>query len=244
MDKRFWGVLAAIALVFGGIVFFTNNKADAPSSTSGTVTNHVKGDGASGVKLVEYGDFQCPACAQYEPLVQQVYDKYKADITFQFRNFPLLQIHPNAVAASRAAEAADMQGKYWEFHDKLYATQESWSRQTSPQSIFESYANELGLNVEKFKADVKSNESNGRVQADLKEGERLGVSSTPTFFIDGKKISNPTSLEDFNKVIENAIKQKTGKAPTVPAAQPTDPAAGTSEAGSGSTGDASTETAQ
>ncbi|HSH18540.1 MAG TPA: thioredoxin domain-containing protein [Candidatus Saccharimonadales bacterium] len=220
MDKRFWGFLAVIALVLGGIFFFTNsNQASAPTGQAGTLTNHVKGQGASGVTLTEYGDFQCPACGQYYPLVKQLYQKYQGDIKLQFRNFPLFQIHPNAIAASRAAEAADLQGKFWEMHDMLYENQQSWSPSQNPQSSFEQYARELGLNVEKFKTDYKSNQVNDRVQADLREGQRLDVSSTPTFFIDGKKISNPTSLEDFSKVIENAIKQKTGKKPSPAASE-------------------------
>jgi protein-disulfide isomerase len=214
MDKRFWGILAVIAVVFSGIFIFTkSNTANAPSGAASTVTNHVTGGGSSGVKLTEYGDFQCPACAQYYPLVKQVKETYKDQITFQFRNFPLSQIHPNAVAGSRAAEAADLQGKFWEMHDLLYENQQSWSPMTNPQPAFEQYAKQLGLDTVKFMADFKSAAVNNRIQADLQEGTKLGIDSTPTFFIDGKKISNPTSLEAFNKVIDAAIEQKTGKKP-------------------------------
>lgn len=216
MDKRFWGILAAIAVLLGGIYFLTgsSNDSGAQGGEAGTLTNHVKGEGASGVTLTEYGDFECPACAQYYPIVKQVYEKYKGDIKLQFRNFPLFQIHQNAIAAARAAEAADMQGKFWEMHDKLYENQQAWTTSRSPQNEFEGYAKELGLNVEKFKTDLKSRTTNDRVQADIREGNRLKVESTPTFFIDGKKISNPGGLEDFNKVIEAAIEQKTGKKPS------------------------------
>jgi protein-disulfide isomerase len=240
MDKRFVGILVAVALVFGGIFYFTNNKADAPSSSKGTPTSNIKGEGASGITLVEYGDFQCPACLQYEPLVRQVYETHKADIKLQFRNFPLFQIHQNAMAGAKAAEAAAKQGKFWEMHDKLYDTQDSWKALKNPQTAFEGYAGELGLNVEKFKTDSRSTATNSTIQADLNEGGRLGVDSTPTFFIsdgskgDPKKISNPTSLEEFNKVIDTAIEKKTGKKPA-PAATPTPTAT------DGSTG---TDTAQ
>jgi protein-disulfide isomerase len=214
MDKRFWGVLLAIVVVLGGIFFITNdNKANAPSGT-GAVTNHVYGEGKSGVRLVEYGDFQCPACYQYFPVVKQVKEKYKDQITFQFRNFPIFSAHPNAIASARAAEAADLQGKYWEMHDLLYQNQQSWSPSSNPQKDFEAYAQQLGLNVAKFTTDFKSSLVNNRVQADLKEANRLKVESTPTFFIDGKKISTPgPNLDAFSKVIDTAIEQKTGKKP-------------------------------
>jgi protein-disulfide isomerase len=226
MDKRFLGVLVAIAVVMGGIFYVTSDKASAPSGPAGTLTNHVEGGGSSGVTLTEYGDFQCPACGSFYPLVKQVEEKYKDQIHFQFRNFPLFQVHQNAIAGARAAEAADMQGKYWQMYDKLFqenglyyqAQQQgtsypSWIDSKSPLNEFSGYAGQLGLNVTKFKEDFGSKTANDRIQADLKEGNRLKVESTPTFFIDGKKISNPTTLDAFSKVIDTAITQKTGKAP-------------------------------
>lgn len=227
MDKRFIGVLVAIVVILGGIFFITNdNKANAPSG-AGALTKHVTGQGKSGVTLVEYGDFQCPACYQYHPAVKQVIEKYKDQITFQFRNFPIFSAHPNALAAARAAEAADLQGKYWEMHDILYQQQQTWSSIQNPQPQFEVYARQIGLNVEKYKTDFKSSLVNNRVQADLKEGERLKVDSTPTFFLDGKKISTPQpTLEAFSKVIDTAIEQKTGQKPTTGTAPATtEPAA-------------------
>ncbi len=220
MDKRFWGVLAVIIIVLGGIYFVTaKEEAGTSSGEAGKVTNHLKGEGASGVVLTEYGDFECPACGQYYPIVKQLYEKYKGDIKIQFRNFPLFQIHPNAIAGARAAEAADLQGKFWEMHDKLYENQQSWTTSRNPQSDFEQYAKEIGMDIEKYKTDHNSKLANDRIQADIREGNRLKVDSTPTFFIDGKKVSSPGSLEDFSKVIEAAIEQKTGKKP--PAPEPT-----------------------
>ncbi len=214
MDKRFWGIVAAIVIVLG-LVFFITNKQDASApSSSVSATNHIEGGGSSGVTLTEYGDFQCPACGQYYPLVEQVVATYKDQIHFQFRNFPLYQIHQNAIAGSRAAEAADMQGKFWDMYHKLYENQNDWSGSSNPTNLFKQYAESLGMDVAKFETDFKSATVNNRVQADLKEGNRLEITSTPTFFIDGKKISTPTSVEAFNKVIETAITQKTGKAPT------------------------------
>ncbi len=235
MDKRFLGILAAIAVVLTGIFIMTNSdKAGAPNNAvRGTLTNHVRGQGTSGVKLTEYGDFQCPACAQYYPIVEQVVEKYEGQIHFQFRNFPLSQIHPNAVAASRAAEAADLQGKFWEMYNVLYQNQTSWGPSSNPLTVFTSYAKQLGMDTNKFSDDFKSRQVNDRVQADLQEGTRLKLTGTPSFLINDKKISTPdASVEAFSRVIEAAIRQKTGKAPEPtpnpqPAEAQTDAPAGT-----------------
>ncbi len=230
MDKRFWGFLVVIALVLSGVFFVTNsNKATAPAESKSTLTNHVEGSGSTGVKLVEYGDFQCPACSQYYLIIKQVTDKYGSLMTFQFRHFPLFQIHTNAMASSRAAEAADKQGKFWEMYDVLYANQRNWSGVSDPTIAFDTYAKQLGLNITKFKQDYKSPAVNDSIQADLKEGNRLGIDSTPTFFLAGKKISvpNPT-LEAFSKLIDAEIVKKGGTPPAATVAQPatTAPAAG------------------
>lgn len=164
------------------------------------------GGNAKKVNLTEYGDYQCPACGQYYPLVKQLVEQYKNDIQFQFRNFPLRQIHPNAQASSRAAEAAAKQGKFWEMHDLLYEQQNSWKDSSSANVVFEGYASQLGLNVAKFKTDFASAAVNETIAADYAEGTKLGVNSTPSFFVQGKKITNPQTLDEFKKIIDEAIK--------------------------------------
>jgi protein-disulfide isomerase len=239
MDKRFWAFLIVIALILGGVFFIGNTKkAAAPASSKGILTEHVTGKGTTGVKLIEYGDFQCPACGSFYPALKQVTDTYGDQISFQFRNFPLYSIHPNAIAGARAAEAADMQGKYWQMHDKLYdenytqlvaqnqnKSYSTWIDASDPVPLFNDYATSLGLNLTKFKQDYKSTAANDRIQADLAEGNKLGVDSTPTFYLDGKKISNPDpTLAAFTKVLNAEIVKKGGK-PLAPT-----PSAGTPEA--------------
>jgi protein-disulfide isomerase len=214
MNNRFFITILVLIAVFIGAFTFTKQKkeAAAPSVTSTQPTNHVEGAGKSGVVLVEYGDLQCPACAQYYPIVKQVFDKYKDQITFQFRNFPLVQIHPNAFVASRAVEAADKQGKFWEMHDLLYENQEAWGSSKTPTTFFNAYAKQLGLDTAKFQQDMNSQEVNNLINADIAEGKKLGANSTPTFVLDGKKLEpNPRSLEEFNKLIEDAIASKPPK---------------------------------
>lgn len=214
MSKRFLLVIVLILAVIGGIIWVSGDKADAPTNGNGStqVTNHTFGDGGKGVTLIEYGDFECPACGAYYPFVKQLKEELKADIIFQFRNFPLTQ-HQNAFAAHRAAEAADKQGKFWEMHDLLYEGQKSWESRFYSQSdairTFEGYASQLGLNMEQYKTDRDSSEVNNIINADIKAGQAVGAASTPTFVLNGRKIEeNPRDYEAFKKLIQDEINAK------------------------------------
>ena len=210
MSKNFIITLAVVILGLFGIYFLTSkndtNKS-SPASSTARLSNNVLGENKKNVVLVEYGDYQCPACAAYYPIIKQLFETYKSDIQFQFRNFPLQQIHQNARAAARAAEAAGKQNKFWEMHDLLYEQQSSWEQSSSANLIFEQYAKQLGLNVDTFKTDFASNEINEIINADFNEVTRLGVESTPTFFLQGKKLDNPPrDLEGWKKLIDEQIK--------------------------------------
>jgi protein-disulfide isomerase len=219
MDKRFLAIIGVIVVVFVGIVVYNNHKNDNSSSGSNTQpTNHVEGDLTSKVTLVEYGDYECPVCESYFTTVQQVQEQFNSQIKFQFRNLPLSSIHPNAIAGARAAEAADLQGKFWQMHDMLYTAQnwDEWSTSSNPEPYFWSYAAELGLNVNKFKTDFASTQVNNRIQADLAAFAKTGEQeATPTFFLNGKYVPNselldPTTQEpsvaQFAKVIDAELK--------------------------------------
>ncbi|MCW1908411.1 MAG: DsbA family protein [Candidatus Saccharibacteria bacterium] len=219
MSKRFLLTLLVIILGFGGIFWLTSDKKEDGSTSAATVTNHVYGEGAKGITLLEYGDFQCPACYSYYPVVKAVVEKYKADIYFQFRHFPLVQIHQNAYASSRAAEAADKQGKFWEMYDKLYQNQDptgqsGWVASSTPMTFFTQFATEIGLNADQFTTDYNSEEINDRISADLKEAQNLKFNSTPTFLLDGVQIADPPSPNDqagWEKLIEDAIAAKSAQ---------------------------------
>jgi protein-disulfide isomerase len=209
MNKSFWAIIAVIIVIFGGILVFNNHKASAPNGGSGTPTNHVEGQGSAGVTLVEYGDYQCPYCGQYFPIVQAVQQKYNTQITFQFRNLPLLQIHQNAFAAARAAEAASLQGKFWDMHDLLYQNQTTWGESSNAQVYFQQYASQLSLNVQKFTQDAASSQVNDTINADVSAFLKTGQEeSTPTFFLDGKKIQPGYSVDAFSKLIDAEIAAK------------------------------------
>ncbi len=210
MSNRFLIVILVIIAVIGGIIFQSKKKDKTETNTDTTVTsqstNHVVGAGTDNVTLTEYGDFQCPSCGNYYPVLKQVKAKYGDRIKFQFKNFPLTEIHKNALIASRAAEAANIQGKFWEMHNKLFETQRSWSEMNDPTSVFTAYAQELGLDVAKFTTDLKSSAVNDIIQADRAEAKELDLSGTPSFTINGQKIENPNpTVDDFSKVIDEAI---------------------------------------
>lgn len=200
MSKQFWVALAVIAVLLGGFVFLTNHNKPASSIAKGTPTSHTKGTSQAGVTFIEYGDYECPVCASFEPVVEQVEAKYGDRVVFQFRNLPLVSIHTNAFAGARAAEAANLQGKFWEMHDLLYQNQSAWSTSQTPTKFFDDYAKSLGLNVAKFDQDYASEAVNGVINADVAEFNKTGGEmSTPAFFLDGKRINNAQLIDSGNR---------------------------------------------
>lgn len=225
MDKRFWAIIGIIIVAFMGVVLLNNKSdntaVDKDGKKAPLTTSHYAGKLDSKVTLTEYGDYQCSACGRFYPVTKQVKEKYGDRIRFQFRNLPLTSIHPNAFAGSRAAEAADLQGKFWEMHDLLYENQDpygtsGWVASKDPLSdYFTKYAEQLELDITKFKSDFASTAVNSRINADLDAFKATGEDlSTPTFFINSKKVdstrlvdANATPILDgFSKVLDEALK--------------------------------------
>jgi protein-disulfide isomerase len=165
----------------------------------------VRGNAKSPIALVEYGDFQCPACGQYHPLVKGLEAEFGERVAFVYRHFPLTRAHPNATAASRAAEAAGLQDKFWEMHDILFERQTEWSPKPNPTATFAAYAEELGLDSEQFKTDYNKNELEDKIDAHFQSGIASGVNATPTFFLNGEKLESPRSFDEFRHMLEQAI---------------------------------------
>lgn len=161
-----------------------------------------KGDRNAAVTLVEYADFQCPACGTYYPIVKQVVEKYGSRILYVYREFPLTQIHKNGDLAARAAEAAGTQGKYWQMYDELYTNQNAWAEAADAQAIMESYAKDIGLDTEKWKNDIGSDAVKSKIAADVASGEAALVDSTPTFFLSGKLLDVNASVDFFTAAID------------------------------------------
>ena len=152
--------------------------------------------------LIEYSDFQCPACRSFHQLLKTFESssspnfKLTKNITLVFRHFPLYQIHNNAFISAHAAEAAGKQNKFWQMANLLYENQNQWSKLNNPENYFIELAKNLDLNINQFKKDLKSNEIKTKVENNLKEAENMGLNATPTFIFNGKKIDFK-SIDDF-----------------------------------------------
>ncbi len=207
MTKKFiWTGVFLIAIV--GLLFLTKSGA-APSLSFeiGVLhpQDHVKGNRDSKVVLMEYSDFQCPACRIYYPVMRQITAEFGDRIAIAYRHFPLINIHPGAELAARAAEAAGKQGKFWEMHDLLFEKQNEWSGAANIEPMFESYASLIGISVDQFKIDIASKEIKDFVRAQRVHSIKSGLQGTPSFFINGKQIQNPASIEEFRAIIQKAL---------------------------------------
>lgn len=201
----------AVVVIAGGILLFkqqpSNEAFDAAADAGVLVreTSHATTTGDAKVTVVEFGDYECPACAAAEPAFEQLRQEYQGDqnVKFVFRNFPLPQ-HQKALASAAAAEAAGDQGKFWEMHDKLYQNQQAWTGAGDHVALFTQYAKDIGLDTAVFTQAWQQNGHAGEIKADQQDGETLGVNSTPTFFINGKK-TNGYSYNELKSTIEQGL---------------------------------------
>jgi protein-disulfide isomerase len=168
-------------------------------------TSYTKGVKNPSLDIVIFSDFQCPFCGRVEPTLKQMEKEYGGKARFTWKNYPL-PFHPNAQPAAEAAMAAGAQGKFWEMHDKLFANQQQLDRAT-----YEKYAQELGLDMAKFKADLDANKYKDAIDGEQKEGTAVGVSGTPAVFINGRKISGAYPFETFKKIADEELAKKGGK---------------------------------
>ena len=148
---------------------------------------HIRGNPGAAVTLEEFGDFQCPPCGQFATFGEELLKEYDSRLRIVFRNFPL-SLHEHAREAALAAEAAGLQGHFWEMHDTLYREQAAWSKAPNARELFESYAGTIGLNVDQFKKDVDSEKVRQRVESDHALGDSLGIKLTPTIFINNRPV--------------------------------------------------------
>ncbi|MEI7539284.1 MAG: DsbA family protein [Candidatus Saccharibacteria bacterium] len=186
------------------------------NSQNGDIGDHINGKSGSKVTLIEYGDYQCPGCGEINPTIETVVNAYKNQIQFIFRNFPLTSIHQNAKSAAGAVEAAGLQGKYWEMHDKIYASQSDWENLSGNDLInmFSSYAGDFKLDTAKFKTDMASTAVNDKITYDQALGNKLKLNSTPTFYLNGAKLE-PAIWSDKTK-LESALNDELNKAGITP----------------------------
>lgn len=223
-----WIAIGAVATIFLGFFIFLvislrgsnpdladpNNSATVELSNSGEFrvasesTTPVEG---REVVITEFADIQCPACKQYHPILKSVLDLYPETVALNFKHFPINSIHSNAMTSAIAAEAAGEQEKFFEMIDMLYERQEAWATLPDPEEMYIKYAQELGLDVEKFKQDLNNTELARRVESQRTEGINAGVNSTPSFFINGIKIQNPSDISGFQTAIDTILSQNSSE---------------------------------
>jgi protein-disulfide isomerase len=187
-EFKILGILTILVLIGVGALFLFIPSSNTKTTSQATLVRSdspTRGNGS--VEVVEFADFQCPACAEAAPALEQIARDYK-NVKLVFRIFPLPQ-HANAKPAARAAWAAKDQGKFWEMYDALYANQDKWAESSSANDYFISLAQSLGLDVNKFKADLSSNKFDQTINRDLQDGQALGVDATPTVYVNGNKLS-------------------------------------------------------
>lgn len=201
-----WVVVVAVIVGTVGSMLFVGGGNPTGTQTA-ILTDSISqsdwflGKNDAKVVLVEYGDYQCPACAAYHPFTKQLAQEFGESIAFVYRYFPLRTIHKNADITAQAAEAAGKQAKFWEMHDMLYTNQKSWENADNAEEIVTGYAKSLGLNIDQFKADLNSQAVKDKVQADYESGQKAQIQGTPTFFVNGKSIQNPLSYDEFRSIL-------------------------------------------
>jgi protein-disulfide isomerase len=205
---------AVIAVLIGGL-WLLISAVNAPTTPIAlpeiknvpavSKTDFTIGSSSTKVTLIEYADFQCPGCAIMHAIIKKLEADFKDNLRLVYRFFPLTNIHQNSLTSTQAAYAASLQGKFWEMYDMIYENQDSWSNSSDAKSIFVDYAKKLNLNLNKFNADIQSDSTKKFITDEQNKGLDLGINATPTIFMNGKQIQNPTTYEDFKKLIQDEI---------------------------------------
>ena len=205
-------IISGVGIVFFALfalLIYKTNSGSNPVTDSNLLIgqgSYMTGTKEAKVNVVEFGDYQCPACAYASPIAQQLVMAYKdnPNVNFVFRNFPLPQ-HSNAMISAEAAEAARVQGKFLEMSEMLYGRQNEWSGNPKAIEVFIGYAQKLGLDVKAFTDSVNQKKFQDLIIKDRSDGQALGVNSTPSFFINGEKIVGIPSFDEFKKKIDDKL---------------------------------------
>jgi protein-disulfide isomerase len=183
-------------------------ESESVLAKANTNSAHIRGNPDAPVTLEEFGDFQCPPCGKFSEFVEELLKEYNPRLRLVFRNFPLSG-HEHAREAALAAEAAGLQGKFWEMHDTLYREQETWTKAPNVRELFESYAGTIGLDVDQFKKDMDGDKARERVDSDRALADFLGVKATPTLFINNRPVEpKDKNPEGVRATINAALNEK------------------------------------
>src|SRR6267378_4632868 len=174
------------------------------SARSNAESAHVRGNPDAPVTLEEFADFQCPPCGSFAGFGEELLKEYDSRLRIVFRHFPLA-LHEHAREAALAAEAAGLQGHFWEMHDVLYREQAAWSKAPNARELFESYAGTIGLNVDQFKKDMDGEQAKARVDSDNARAQSLGIQVTPTLYINGQPVDPKDKNPEGIRAAINAV---------------------------------------
>ena len=205
-------IVAGIAVAAGIAVYLSGGSSPvSDAAATGTKTapiassgGRVRGAADAKITLIEYGDYQCPTCGHYHPILMELLRRYEGQLKLEYHHFPLIQIHPNAMAAAISAEAAADQGKFWEMHDLLFEHQDAWSRTPNADALFLQYALQIGLDSNRFQQAMKDPATRDRVLADVTRGNAF-VQGTPTFILNGEFIASLPDLKAFSEMIDRHL---------------------------------------
>lgn len=199
MNLKTLGIFVAVTLgiLFGAglLLFQFGPSSEKPLDDVAGEYVHViepeTADKTGLITVVEFSDFQCPACLAIQAPLKEILAKYEGKIRFVYRHFPLVNIHKNAQIAAQAAEVAHLQGKFWQMHDKLFETQNIWAESSDPVAEFKKHAETLEMDISKFEQDINSEVVNEAVLRDSSYANRVRLSGTPTFVVNGSRIEFP-----------------------------------------------------
>ena len=213
----FYIVLSVLALAGIGALAYVvtrpkkaaENVTVSSDTTSGPAQGYSAGSPNAPVKVVEYGDFECPQCGRFATLTEPDLRKRLIEtgtVYFTYYDFPIKEIHKNTVAASNAAACADEQGKFWPMHDRLYDTQDQWNGEATgdPGSVFAKYAADLGLNAAQWQACFDSRKYQRRINGNFAEGLRHHVNATPSFIIGNKLYTGGLGYDELKAIVDSA----------------------------------------
>ena len=220
-------IIVVLGVVIGSVVYMTQTKSASNENTNqsagpapkpsptlgpfkpgvpGAEPPHTLGPANAPVKIEEFGDFECPPCGLFHPILKQMHEEFGDKLHITFRENPLAN-HQHAIPAASAAEAAGMQGKFWEMHALIFENQNTWKTQFDVRPIFEGYAKQIGIDVERFKRDVLSDAVEQRIYLDGKRARSMGVNSTPTVFLNGREVPfQSLPAETLRVLIDNELR--------------------------------------
>jgi len=209
-------IVLAVVVAGAAAVYFSRQSEEAATTAEGSPSpslqttggGHFRGPENARITLVEFGDYQCPSCKAFHPVVQELLPRYPQQVRLEFHHYPLISIHPNSMAASLAVEAAGEQGRYWEMHDLVFELQDEWSKDPNAEPAFLAMATRLGLNQNAFMQAMRSPQLQDRILQDVIRAREGQVEAVPTFFIDGKRISVPLSITALVDIIEMHLKNR------------------------------------